>query len=141
MNCEVYVLWCFKYTIGSICEFNSNSKIDNTMINITGKMVTLGNLEIAQYDFEEQLTWDEAINACAALGDGWRLPTRQELNEIVAHKENIEGLTATYYWSSTKYFNYHAWLHPTHNGGRIKYANKNLTFNVRAVRTCKESNY
>ena len=47
--------------------------------------------------------WDEALKACAALGDGWRLPTRHELNMLFLNKEVIGGFAlAGFYWSSSE---------------------------------------
>jgi len=30
-------------------------------------------------DTKEDVTWDEALEYCESLGDGWRLPTSKEL--------------------------------------------------------------
>lgn len=57
----------------------------------------------------EYLTFAEAANACASLGDGWRLPTRSELDSILDLSRNNPAVDVTlypdtqhdWYWSST----------------------------------------
>lgn len=50
-----------------------------------------------------KMGWDEAIIACAKLGDGWRLPTKDELNILYKNKNKIGGFSRDRdsYWSST----------------------------------------
>jgi len=43
---------------------------------------TISNLEIAEHDFPNKMNWNEAIAACAKLGQGWRLPTYEEKNVL-----------------------------------------------------------
>ncbi len=64
--------------------------------------VKIGNLEVMTKDLGE-MNWDEAMKACAALGDGWRLPTKEELNVLYQNKDKIGGFDNNYYWSSTEY--------------------------------------
>ena len=47
--------------------------------NIIGKPIKFRNIEVTQYDFPEQMKWENAKKACAALGEGWRLPSQDEL--------------------------------------------------------------
>jgi len=68
---------------------------------IIGKSIVLGNLEIAAYDFGAKIDFHEATLACAALGDGWRLPTIDELDFINKHQDKIKHLKNETYWSST----------------------------------------
>src|SRR5690606_35212507 len=44
--------------------------------------VIIGNLEIAGEDFPEKMGWGEAKQECQKMGDGWRLPTIDELFTI-----------------------------------------------------------
>jgi hypothetical protein len=75
-----------------------------------GATVRIGNLEVMTKDLEH-LSWDDAMKACADLGDGWRLPTKYELNLLYENKEKIGGLHIIHrsdrdiygwYWSSTE---------------------------------------
>jgi hypothetical protein len=59
-----------------------------------------GKLEIAERNFEEFMSWDEAKKKCNEIGLGWRLPTKMELGLIYVHKDKISGLKTGDYWSS-----------------------------------------
>lgn len=50
-------------------------------------------IEIAEKDFPTKMKWYESKKACADLGEGWRLPTYDELNWIYKHKNTIGGFT------------------------------------------------
>ena len=80
-----------------------------------------------------QMTWNEAKEACVNLGDGWRLPTKDELNLIYENKDVVGGFANSAYWSSTEYGSYTAWYHDFRNGNQPNYY-KNFTYCVRAVR-------
>jgi hypothetical protein len=72
---------------------------------IIGNSIKIGNLEIAEFDLSSEVSSsEEAENACFNLGDGWRLPTVDELTVIFENKNTIKGLMEDgfYYWSSTK---------------------------------------
>ena len=71
--------------------------------NIIGRPIKLDNLEVAQHDFPKSMNWDDAKAACAKLGEGWRLPTKDELNLLYQNKDKIGGFSAAVsYWSSTE---------------------------------------
>jgi hypothetical protein len=63
--------------------------------------ITINNLEVLSVDLAT-LEWDEAIKACEALGDGWRLPTVDELNMLFLNKDKIGGFVNSFYWGSTE---------------------------------------
>jgi len=79
-----------------IIQYNSNAS------RIIGTSIRIGNLEVAQYDFPQQLTWDDAKKTCDLLGDGWRLPTKYELNDLFQNKIKIGNFKRSDYWSSTE---------------------------------------
>jgi hypothetical protein len=58
-------------------------------------------LEVAQYDFPEEMNWDDANKACNELGKGWRLPTKDELNTLYQNKDFIGGFFNTSYWGTS----------------------------------------
>lgn len=91
------------------------------------------DFEIYPIDIWER-TFDEALQACKALGAGWRLPTRVELMMIYENRKMIGGLPASFYWSSTENIYYNAWLQ-NFNNGLQSFSFKNSKCNVRAVRT------
>ena len=93
----------------------------------------LGNLEIATRDFVEKMTWEAAKKACADLGDGWRLPTKEELNEMYRNKDKLGAFTLDNYWSSSENTNYYAWSQDFSSG--IQNSNSKLNPNlVRAIK-------
>ena len=100
---------------------------------IIGNPIKIENLEVAQHDFPNRMTGEDAKAACAKLGEGWRLPTKEELNLLYQNKDKIGGFASSYYWSSTESNDNGVWKQYFYNGlqkraGRISIAN------VRAVR-------
>jgi hypothetical protein len=84
------------------CESTSKPPSSNTDFkNIVGKSVMIGRIEVAQYDFPIFMNWVDATKACADLGDGWRLPTKDELKYLYVNKIAIGEFTNKSYWSST----------------------------------------
>jgi hypothetical protein len=86
----------------SITKSNTSSE-DNIISsddNVIGEPIRIGDIEVAQYDFPK-LNWDDAVHACANLGSGWRLPTKDELYLMSNNKDYIGGFSSNYYWSST----------------------------------------
>ena len=65
---------------------------------ITG--IKLGNLEVSKKDIGE-FNFNDAKLACAKIGGGWRLPTKEELNQLFENKETIGQFTSGFYSSST----------------------------------------
>ena len=71
-------------------------------------------LEVYPHDLPGLHTFDGAQKEAAKLGDGWRVPTDEELNLICDNKANIAGLNLTgsdpdgWYWSSTPFNDYNA---------------------------------
>jgi len=59
------------------------------------------SLEVMTKDLVN-LTWDEAKKACEELGDGWRLPTIEELRFIYDKRAEIGNLKVEFYWSSSE---------------------------------------
>ena len=48
------------------------------------------------------MNWHEVIKACNDLSEGWRLPTKVELNLLYKNRDKISGLKISNYWSSTE---------------------------------------
>ena len=96
------------------------------------KTIKIGNLEVMTEDLGE-MKWMDAIKACENLGDGWRLPTKDELNILYENKDKIGGFAYYGYWSSTEDDNYNAWFQSFYDGYQDN-SNKYLTSYVRAVR-------
>ena len=58
------------------------------------------NLEVMEEDLGK-MSWDQALIACSNLGDGWKLPTKDELLVIYQNKDLVGGFNSKGYWSST----------------------------------------
>jgi hypothetical protein len=86
--------------IVSITKSNTSSED-----NIIGKPIRIGRIEVAQYDFPKAIKWDVAREVCQKLGEGWRIPTKSELNFLYKNKDKIGGFVKDYYWSSIEYSN------------------------------------
>ena len=80
-----------------------------------------------------EMSWNEAKEACANLGNGWRLPTKDELNLIYENKNVVGGFANYYYWSSTEAGFKYAWNQSFLNGLQFN-GNKDFAYFVRAVR-------
>lgn len=75
--------------------------------NIIGKPIKNGKLLVTQYDFPNEMDWYNAKRACAALGNGWRLPTLDETAILYQNKDKIGGFAHgeyDYYWSSNEFY-------------------------------------
>ena len=85
-----------------------------------------------------KMNWDEAMKACADLGDGsWRLPTRLELLLMYNNQDELGGFALDYYLSSTELGNDYAWLQDFDDGNQYYYLKGNFLY-VRAVRDIKK---
>lgn len=94
--------------------------------------------EVYPKDLDEH-NWQDAKKVCENLGDGWRLPTREELHLMYLNKNEIGGFAAAFYWSSSEYYNDAAWSQGFGSG--IQSSNsKDTTSYVRAVRDIKQDN-
>ena len=100
---------------------------------IIGTPTKIGNLEVALTDLG-RFTWLDASEECAKLGDGWRLPTKDELNVLYQNKDKIGGFEIGYYWSSTEYNDNDA-CNQFFSGGEQSYGPKGYNNPVRAVRS------
>jgi|Laugresp1bdmlbsn_1035097.scaffolds.fasta_scaffold73130_1 hypothetical protein len=102
-------------------------------LKFIGKPIEIGGLEIAQHDFPKEMDWNEAKKACADIGEGWRLPTKEELNTFYYNKEKIGGFAGGSYWSSSENDSHTAWLFYFFNGTAYSTSKYSARF-VRAVR-------
>jgi hypothetical protein len=104
-------------------EFGSNefliSSKSYTKVKVGQMLVNAGDMIFRERDGEDNLALDysQAVRACNSLGQGWRLPTYLEMNEIfLAYKWNQPPLDFVndsysvstglyYYWTSTPFIN------------------------------------
>jgi hypothetical protein len=100
--------------------------------DIVGKPIKIDRIEVAKFDFKQEMNWDDANFQCNNLGNGWRLPNRLELNILFNNMEKIGGFNKSNYWSATPiglYYYYQDFIM-----GYKSPADKNMKFFVRPVR-------
>ena len=97
-----------------------------------GKIVGLNNLGL--------MLWDNAIAACRNLGNGWRLPSKEDLLAIYKVKSTLNStlaavgdkLPSAWHWSSTEYNSDCVWRVDMYDGSTFS-LNKDYNGYVRAV--------
>ena len=105
------------------------------MLDITST-ITGERLRVAENDFEEPMNWDQAKTVCRELGNGWRLPTKSELELMYKdlHKNGNGNFKEASYWSSTEDDYNSAWYFYFYDGDAYNGAKYDASY-VRAVRT------
>ena len=104
----------------------------------------IDNLQVMTKDLGPMNWWDASI-ACAKLGPGWRLPTKEELNILYEKKWKIWKVGVfknEFYWSSTEWYSkekkrktaYSVWGQNFENGFQFWGCAKHGTNYFRAVR-------
>ena len=83
-------------------ELEKEKNSSTAVIGETGEEIStikINHLEVMMEDMEVN-SWHEAMSIGGWVGDGWRLPTKRELNMLYENKWKITGFTDDYYWSS-----------------------------------------
>ena len=99
MKRVLLILFLFAFYIGISQNTNPAS--------IIGNPIKIGNLLVAQNDFPKEMGSNEADKVCKKLGNGWRLPSIDELKLIykLTQKNNAGNFSMhRYYWSGTIYY-------------------------------------
>lgn len=127
-----------KLTIGIfLLIFTSCGEVSQEEIiagkKIVGKPIKIEYLEVAEFDFPEKMSWIDAKSKCENLGEGWKLPNREELNILFQNKDEIGGFEGDSYWSSSVLFKNSVYFQ-NFNDGEFDYNNKSEEHAVRAVR-------
>jgi tetratricopeptide (TPR) repeat protein len=103
---------------------------------ITGEYFT-----VAERDFDNTLTWYQAVTHCRNMGENWRLPLIEELNTMYDYMDEIGGFRDERYWSFTEFLDSEAkvcsFSRNIKNKERAEYfgCHKSIELKVRAVRT------
>lgn len=125
------------YTDGTRSEELDQSK---TIAGILCNVTDTHEIAIMPVESEEKLNFDEAQQFCQDAGG--RCPTIDELTGICLNKGKINAalsaanlpiLKESWYWSSTEYSNFHAWLLGMSDGFRTAYTKGNYYPYVRPV--------
>jgi hypothetical protein len=54
-------------------------------------------------EVKKDVTWEEAMDYAKELGEGWRIPSKQELQIIEASPRSKEFATEGFFWASSLY--------------------------------------
>jgi predicted small secreted protein len=117
-------------------EFQEKKRLEEEKRIEERSTIKIGDLEVMTEDLGE-MNWDDAKKACADLGDGWRLPTKDELNVLYETRDKIGG-SYDGYWSSTEFNGYgdnddYHWF--SYSDGEQYFSIKDAPLFVRAVRS------
>ena len=100
------------------------------------KDIQKSKLEWEQNPFKRPMSWYQAMIYIDSLGDGWRLPTIEELRN--AYNIGAVDFQKNFYWSSSMYTQEttNAWYMSFYDG-YVHHNNKNYRNHVRCVREVK----
>ncbi len=105
-------------------------------IEIIEHPITGMKIQVAKQDLPAKMDWEQANKACKEIGNGWRLPTVEELKEIHKYKDDIGGFKPNErYWSLTDNGDSSAWYFDFPFGSDDSSSSKTNTGYVRAVKT------
>ena len=94
----------------------------------------VGKIKLYPNNLEGYMNWDDAVEACKKLGDGWRLPYMSELNEIFSDYKLGKIELGNYgCWSCESYDSGTAWSKGFHTGNVYINPKENLNL-VRPVK-------
>ena len=79
------------------CKGNNFEKVKSNL----SSAYNVGDIKVSTNEIAN-VTYLEAKNLCAQLGEGWRLPTIEELESIKKNGRNCEiDISVCFYWSKT----------------------------------------
>ena len=98
---KVRAVWSYESTAAGVKAIKN--EVDNPF-EIAINSYTMGtSLKIARKDFPDKMTWRDAKIACSNLGDGWHLPSKDELDILYENKNKVPNITNDDYWSSSEF--------------------------------------
>lgn len=108
-----------------------------------GKPIRFAFVEVAQNDYPKELTYDEAIEITKSVGNGWRLPTKEELLKMYEKRDFIKGFEWGAYYLTDEVYGKNLVYAVEFADGKLdkswRYFNGNeIRYNVRLIRTIKK---
>ena len=99
--------------------------------------IKISGLEFMTKDLGK-MDWNKAQAICDSMGNGWRLPTKDELIKMYKLRESIGGFRnyGRGYWTSSNYSDVSRWCINFSNGN-IYFDSKYSYGQLRAVRDLK----
>ncbi len=122
---------------------SSDSKLRMTTNNDQSAIVETSlilkdcNLEVKKVAEKGSFKWKDAKALCESYGEGWRLPTKDELKCLYTNKDIAGGFLRDWYWSSDRVGQFNIWVQSFSNGKQFGYSNSNSA-KVRCVRSIKK---
>lgn len=106
MNSILLSVLIFVFCCPILTPINTSAKIlafknkteKATQIRVSTFVV--GEIEVAPFDLPFGGTYAHAKQAIDTIGEGWRLPSVEEMKLLFENKDKIGGFTAHYYWTS-----------------------------------------
>lgn len=90
----------FVFVLAGFLISCGNSDKESRMTDSENKII-IGSLEVMKEDLGV-MEWEQAEQACDNLGNGWRLPSLEELETIFNNRKEIGGFEEDHYWSSSE---------------------------------------
>ena len=108
-----------------------------------GKPIRFTYVEVAQNDYPKELTYNEAIKITKSVGNGWRLPTKEELLKMYEKKDFIKGFEWGAYYLTDEVYGKNLVYAVEFADGKLdkwwKFLNgSEIHYNVRLIRTIKK---
>jgi hypothetical protein len=119
-------------------KFQINKKNDFIGIPIKFKYI-----EVAQYDIPKICTYDEALKIAKNIGNGWRLPSKDELLKMYEFRNKIKEFVWGDYYLTNEIYGSNLIFTVEFADGKLdkslRYFNGNeIKYNVRLIRTIKK---
>ena len=108
-----------------------------------GTPIKFNYVEVAQFDVPQKCTFDEANKIVKKIGNGWRLPSKEELLKIYENRDLINGFEWGEYYLSNEVYGKNLVYTVEFADGKLekglKYFNGDeIHYNVRLIRTIKK---
>ena len=108
-----------------------------------GTPIKFNYVEVAQYDIPKECTYDEALKIAKNIGNGWRLPSKEELLKMYEKRDFIKGFEWGAYYLTDEVYGKNLVYAVEFADGKLdkwwKHLNgSEIHYNVRLIRTIKK---